>query len=1005
MKATVIRRSPVALAILMILALAVSLSMPPPPVHAATGVTDVFVDFPFLDTQNKTSDSGTNEYLVHFKPTTALSRGSDFVTVTFPDGTSEMGPAAFTMGSVAKADTAFSTNFATKFTATFTNTTTDAVVSGFRVKVRVPVDLAAGADVWLSINSTNISTPSAVSNSYKVFVQTTKDTNRVLSSGFSLDGTIISSANDVVTVATATAGAASEYKFTFQTASAQQSIVTVRFPVGVVLPSTITASQLLFSLDDSTYTNADTTPIVDVARRTVSAQSSVTFTGTDTDFMKILLTAGITNPTKAESANTYKSVIKTNIDSQWRLISNSTAIVAGAATKLAFTSASDNATIINAFTGALKLETQDQFGNFRDPTAEPTATLSTSGSGIVATSADTTDATTSEDFTSGKAVDLFYRNTVAETDTITAAATGLDPATLTVTVAPKVVLKDPNGNTIGAFGPASSATTDSSLGVTHIQAAIDGAGTGDTVELGDGIYELDTRILLNKKITLTSTNGAASTTLRPTTDAIDAIVVSVQGTVTDPVIIEKLNFTRLDSSNQFAQGVYVNGWDFVTVRNNTFSFMFPSEGGGSDHEKGAIVAFVVQGGVGGGDNPITSGTISDNTFSDSLLFETIDKEAVINVMTKELAGSGDTITGVTISGNTITNSNGYAIRLNGYAAGDNLFVTATVKNNTITNPFDGFNIDRFTKNVKITGNTVTGAYQYAVRIESTDSGTHQNLVLRNNTFTGTAGAHSRDAVVIIDQDGTTATATTDGVTLNYNAIFNNAATFSIKTATKSETVTLDAKFNWFGSASGPGTTVSTGTTTNTTTTTTPWLHKSLATVVADNASYPTLKKSLAVGWNTLSVPSQLISSEDSLNELVPSGMSIAFKFVNGSFVQITTDVINPLDAIYIKMNSAQTVLFKVDGAAFFTPTKSLVAGWNLIGLASLTSKTSEETVASIPSASFGQLVSPSLNATEWVFVTGGGSQTLAVGEGYWIFMNSAATMGGFTILPLRPVLE
>ena len=113
-----------------------------------------------------------------------------------------------------------------------------------------------------------------------------------------------------------------------------------------------------------------------------------------------------------------------------------------------------------------------------------------------------------------------------------------------------------------------------------------------------------------------------------------------------------------------------------------------------------------------------------------------------------------------------------------------------------------------------------------------------------------------------------------------------------------------------------------------------------------------------------------------------------------------------MDAIYIKMISAQTVLLKVDGAAFFTPSKSLVAGWNLIGLASLTSKTEEEAVAPITSTSFGQIVSPSLNATEWVFIGGGSTaNSLVVGEGYWIFMKSAATMGGFTILPLRPVLE
>ncbi|MBA7689982.1 hypothetical protein ES703_98501 [subsurface metagenome] len=122
---------------------------------------------------------------------------------------------------------------------------------------------------------------------------------------------------------------------------------------------------------------------------------------------------------------------------------------------------------------------------------------------------------------------------------------------------------------------------------------------------------------------------------------------------------------------------------------------------------------------------------------------------------------------------------------------------------------------------------------------------------------------------------------------------------------------------------------------------------------------------------------------------------------------ITTGVINPLDAIYVKMDSAQTVLFKVNGAATSAPTKSLAVGWNLIGLANLEDMEDADAIASVL-GSYAQLVSPSMNTASWVYISGAGvstDQPVKVGEGYWIFMKSAANLGGFTILPMAPDLD
>jgi len=943
------------------------------PVAAATAVTDVYVDFPYLDTQNDVSDSGTNEYLVHFKPTVALVRGVDWVTVTFPDGTSTMGPAAFTVGAVAAADATFSTNYGTAFDtdATWVASSSAATVSGYRVKVKAPIDVAAGADVWLSIDSTGIVAPSNVANNYKVYVQTTKDTTRVISSDFSLDSTVISGEGDVVTVATPTAGVASEYKFAFTTASAQQSTVTVKFAVGTVLPSEISADELLFSLDDSTYVVSGSTPVVDVARRTVTAQSSVTFTGDSVDYMKIIVAAGIINPTTIQNANVYRAMIKTNIDAQWAYMDESTAIVAGTATKLAFTTTSDNATILNAFTQVLTLQSQDVNGNLKAAALTTTVLVTTDGTGTVHTAAGGSGDLWGASQTHGSGTDdVFYRPTAVGTHTLTASVVSgdtLTAATIDITVAPAVVLTDSVGNTIGTYGPATSLYTADLMGGTYIQNAINAAAAGDTVALGTGIYELSSAITLDEKITLAAASGA-SPILRPTDEMDKAIDVTTSGDSTNAVIIDGLTFTRLRLTKEFDVAIGSTHRSYLTIRNNTFNYIIPDASGTTE----AVVWFLY------GNSAVSNITVSNNTFNNCVAFRGISGGAgsTGNIQFYD-AGGAQALTAVTVSGNTITDCNDYGIAIGGSAA-----TTVTISNNTITNGYQAICLaDKMTA-ATITGNTITDAYDYAIHAE----GDNNTLVtIKNNTITGTAGTF---AVKVEEAQAV--------CTIQYNHFSGNNG-YDIQ----STGVAQDCKYNWYGSASGPVllTDVSTLVTYS------PWLHKSLADVVAANASYPTVSRSLAVGWNTLSTPAKLISSVDAINELVPAGMTIAYKYDSVlGWVQVTTDVLNPLDAFYVKMSSAQTVLLKVDGAAFSAPTKSLAAGWNLIGLASLTSQSDEAAVASLTSTSFGQLVSPSMNASEWIYVSGSATNTLAVGEGYWIFMTSSATLGGFTILPIAPSL-
>ena len=73
----------------LVLVLSMSMVMAPPAL-AATAVTEVWVEFDDTNSRNSVGLT-TNEYIIHFKPTTALVAGTDWVTVTFPDGTTAMG--------------------------------------------------------------------------------------------------------------------------------------------------------------------------------------------------------------------------------------------------------------------------------------------------------------------------------------------------------------------------------------------------------------------------------------------------------------------------------------------------------------------------------------------------------------------------------------------------------------------------------------------------------------------------------------------------------------------------------------------------------------------------------------------------------------------------------------------------------------------------------------------------------------------------------------------------
>jgi hypothetical protein len=1040
-----------------------------PVAQAATAVTDVWVEFDGTNDRNTVNDTD-NEYIIHFKPATALIRGTDWVTVTFPDGTSAMGGTGtdydFSIsGTVAAGDLEFSTDYGTLAidSATWKRSTSDAISGGYRVKIRLPSSYAAGTDVWLKISSTSITSAPTAGDSYKVYVSTTKDTTAVLSSAFSLgvDATVISGVG--ATVAPATAGATGQYVVAFTEATdltGSSGTVTVRFPIGTTIPSSMSASDIEVQPNGGSYTACGVTPTVDTDRRLVTITVPETLSGDASHNIKFKASAGIINPTIADDS-TYAVAVRTSGDREWVVDGTPHEITAGAANKLVIANGeigkatsrySDDATMINMYSSQIYVVPADQYGNGMTPASAVTVTpSSSSGTGAfykpdaVAGTGSMTQVTsiTANNYDPYSDTDqiVCYKDSTAGTHTLTFSATGYTSATWTVTIAPAISLYDSSDALVNTYAPLSTTPASETstsyagsavkFGVDYINDAIDAAIAGDTIKLGDGIYELDAAISLNKKVTLTSVNGASYTTLRNTTTLNEAILVGISGTAANPVIIDGLTIERLRYGTEIRNAIWNKGYDYTTVRNCTFNYIMPDE---DKDEKEGVVALVSSLSTAN----LESITVSNNTFNNcctnvwpNMGDNEWDWGANINVMASH---TGYTTKGVTISGNTLNNCDGYGIAVGGMSLTSTL--TGSVTNNTLTDCFIGICSSGFSPaaGYSITGNTITGAYHWAIELEGSSNG---DITIKNNTITGCALVDNASAIRIPGESDLAAA--TYCYYIQYNDIYDNASgTYSITVTTATDVLVTDinCNYNWFGDASGPSYTAASGATvTKSNPNGTgakvsdgvyyyPWLHKPVTDVVADNVSYQTSNMKLVSGWNTLSTPVKLISTADSIDELIPSGMTIGY-YYDGGWQQITTGyTLSPCDAVYVKMSALTYVQLKFDAAAFTTPSKALDVGWNMISLASLDSDgmrmdyamaSVANTAANLPG--YSQVVSPSINAnlkdmygntgTSWASASGETSTagTMFAGLGYWCYMQNASTLAGFEITPIAPDLD
>ncbi len=560
-----------------------------------------------------------------------------------------------------------------------------------------------------------------------------------------------------------------------------------------------------------------------------------------------------------------------------------------------------------------------------------------------------------------------------------------------------------------------------------IQAAIDAASEGDTINVAAGTYEEDIEIPIGKdNLELAGASGATikgvdigakfanfDIMIKASGAKIHGFTIQgpdpVSGENSGGMVIGTPNVEIYDNAFQVTSasdqdkdasqaiqtwaeehyeilGLSVIDVDGLSIHDNTFT----GHGTGTDGYEGIYIN--TDGDVGAG-----SISIADNVFTGD----------IFRAITVERSDA-------TISGNTIITD-----LVPGVTWGTGSGVSWTGIN---INDAQGVAQDAVT----VTGNTIKGSgtgsgFREGIRIGRSGQDLTNISVTNNTVQMNTLG-------IKIWNSGAA------GVVVNYNDISGNV-TYGV--LNDDITGTLDAKYNWWGDPSGPTVTTNARGAGDTATVNVvdyePWLHTTQATVVADNTRYYAYNLvSLQQGWNIWSTPIAMDEQANTWKEYRELGVDLGLASGSNAyyFNGLTQSWANPgdsyelrpCDAIYIKMASAQEtpILFSPTVSA---PSKMLYPGWNLVSASYFNDMNApdlipvavETALASVYYATgasnigYSVVTSPAVNQAPWSVVRGTTIDTslgpdMVPTEGYWVHMVNGGTLVGEVFTPVSPLL-
>ncbi|MBA7507642.1 hypothetical protein ES706_06362 [subsurface metagenome] len=335
----------------------------------------------------------------------------------------------------------------------------------------------------------------------------------------------------------------------------------------------------------------------------------------------------------------------------------------------------------------------------------------------------------------------------------------------------------------------------------------------------------------------------------------------------------------------------------------------------------------------------------------------------------------------------------------------------TIKNFTITGATGSSGVRIDGSNCKIDSDNISGNYN-GIQIAGRENRIRRNTITGNSNY----GIYFVSSTI---GDGWN--------DVQYNNITGNTKCGAYADIKPGEPYWMQgAGFNYWGDDSGPsGSGPGTGDAVNDYVWYNPWLNDSFSAILASGIADISMAIPLQTGWNTLATPLALtgVDNANRWDQIVTnSGLTYDAAYTydpdTPAWVELepsSTTVLNPLDAVFIQMSSPGTVTLKVSIATTPPPTKTLSAGWNLLGSAmAITERELEmwkvlKSVEQTPAGKVGYImvVSPPL-ATQpsWVYVrgqeetTGFEWQKMDFGRGYWIYMENIDEMAGFGSTPI-----
>ena len=175
---------------------------------------------------------------------------------------------------------------------------------------------------------------------------------------------------------------------------------------------------------------------------------------------------------------------------------------------------------------------------------------------------------------------------------------------------------------------------------------------------------------------------------------------------------------------------------------------------------------------------------------------------------------------------------------------------------------------------------------------------------------------------------------------------------------------------------------------------------------------------LLTGWNLLSTPIKLDADSDALEQILGESVtnieaSYRWDAQNWQWEVPTSYELSPLEAVYLKVKSdaSATAEFIPSGEVSEPPSRELQAGLNLIGPAPALGEVVfpamplDQALISIAGAGGGltgytMVVSPGHNQTPWAYALGMEVKDLVPYKGYWVVMENASTLFGFSTTPI-----